>query len=259
MKALAYNVAALDKVLGLATKVGDSYKPGNASIERTALIALLEESRKSVTAVLKAEGDLATAINQRQEAFEKLPALGTQILNLAESCGMEPNHLQDLDRMRKHFRSQPFKGTALKTSSGGQALPAESFGRQTEQANGVSESSAETTVRKNRQLSYDNKVVTLESIIEFLQEHPSYNPTECEFTLAGLKNKLEDLNAHNQRIIDAKSELVDSRGKARKIIFDRKSGIFGKSRMVKKYLRTILGPDAELYKSVSKIRFKTIA
>src|SRR4051812_5873983 len=100
MKTLAYNVAALDKVLGLATQVGDSYKPSNASIERTALTALLEESRKSVTAVLKAEGDLATAINHRQQAFDGLPLLGIQIMGLAESGGMDEKDLQDLDKIR---------------------------------------------------------------------------------------------------------------------------------------------------------------
>src|SRR4051812_10882186 len=138
MKALAYNVAALDKVLGLATQVGDSYKPGNTSIERTALTALLEESRKSVTAVLKAEGDLATAINQRQLAFEKLPTLGMQITGLAESGGMNQKDLQDLNRMRKRFRSQPFKGIAQTTSPGGQAG---------ESASVVSVPSAEAPVR----------------------------------------------------------------------------------------------------------------
>src|SRR5688500_3759417 len=179
MKATAYNVAALDKVLGLAAQVGDSYKPGNASIERTALAALLEESRKSVTAVLKAEGDLATAINHRQTAFDQLPLLGTQIMGIAESGGMNEKDLQDLDRMRKRFRSHPFK-PALNITPGGQ--------NQTD----VSEPSSETSVRKNRVLSFDNKVVTLESIISFLEQHPAYNPTEPEFTIEGLKAKLEE-------------------------------------------------------------------
>lgn len=250
MKALAYNVAALDKVLGLAAKVSDSYKPGNASIERTALTALLEESRKSVTAVLKAEGDLASAINRRQQAFDKLPLLGTQIMGLAESGGMNQSDLQDLDRMRKRFRSQPFNGTAQNASPGGQAG---------QNISEVSSASDETPVRKNRQLSFDNKVITLESIIKFLEAHPSYNPTEPEFTIAGLKEKLATLNAHNTAINDAKSELVRSRVQAKKMIFDRQTGIAGKARMTKRYLRTILGANTEMYKSINRIKFKTQA
>jgi len=243
MKALAYNVAALDKVLGLATKVGDSYKPGNASIERTALTALLEESRKSFTAVLKAEGDLASAINQRQDAFDKLPLLGMQIMGLAEVGGMSRKDLQDLDKMRKRFRSQPFKDPALKNGRGGQAAD-------------VSAPSTETPVRRNRQLSFDNKVVTLESIIKYLEEQGSYNPTEPEFAVKGLKEKLAQLNAHNTAIIGAKSELVSLRGEAKKLIFDQETGVFGRARLTQKYLRAILGVNTELYKSISKVKFK---
>ena len=124
---------------------------------------------------------------------------------------------------------------------------------------GVSVPSAEIPVRKNRQLSYDNKVVTLESIIKFLEGHPSYNPTEPEFTVAGLKEKLAMLNAHNAAINDAKSHLVSARGDAKKMIFDRKTGVCGRARMVKRYLRTILGTETELYRSISKVKFKTKA
>ena len=237
MKALAYNVAALDKVLALATQVGDSYKPGNASIERTALAALLEESRKSVTAVLKAEGDLATAINQRQDAFDALPALGLQIIGLAESGDMEDKHLKDLDKMRKRFRSQPFKGTG-ETGTAEVSTP------------------SETSQRKHRILSYDNKVVTLESIIKFLEEHPSYSPMEPEFSIAGLKEKLAALHAHNAAVTTAKAELTQIREKAKELIFDRKIGVRGRAKMAKRYLRTILGTKSDLYKSISKVKFK---
>jgi len=247
MKATAYNVAALDKVLGLATQVGDSYKPGNASIERTALMSLLEESRKSVTAVLKAEGDLASAINQRQQAFEKLPTLGMQIRWLAESGGMDEKDLQDLDRMRKRFRSQPFK-PALNAIPGGQ---------KNKGAPEDSEPSPETTLRKNRQLSFDSKVVTLESIIRYLEEKPSYNPTETEFTIEGLKEKLASLYAHNEAVRDARSRLINMREGAKRTIFDRRTGVFGRARMTKRYLKVVLGTDTDLYKAIDKVKFRT--
>jgi hypothetical protein len=243
MKATAYNVAALDKVLGLATQVGDSYKPGNTSIERTALAALLEESRKSVTAVLKGEGDLASAINNRQTAFDQLSLLGTQIISIAESGGMNEKDLQDLNRMRKNFRSHPFK-SALNVT--GEQIKTD-----------VSAPSAETAVRKNRTLSYDSKVVTLEAIISYLEHHPAYNPTEQAFTIEGLKATLAELKAHNTEVMDAKSMLTKVRGKAKETIFDQKTGICGRARMVKKYLRTILGQRADLYRSISKVKFKT--
>ena len=261
MKALAYNVAALDKVLGLATQVGDSYKPGNASIERTALAALLEESRKSIAAVLKAEGDLIRAINERQHAFDALPLLGMQIMDMAEMCDMNQKDLNDLDKMRKHFRSQPFKGTALHSRSSGQVMPSETFGTQGEQQNAsaTSASSPEIPVRNNRQLSFGQKVVTLESIVQFLEGSASYTPTEPAFTIAGLKETLTALHAHNDAVTQAKSAFVTARAQANSMIFNRSTGVFGKARKAKKYLRTILGRNTDQYRSISKVKFKTNA
>ncbi|HYG04197.1 MAG TPA: hypothetical protein VD927_17240 [Chryseosolibacter sp.] len=240
MKALAYNVAALDKVLGLATQVGDSYKPGNASIERTALTALLEESRKSITAVLKAEGDLATAINQRQKAFDGLPLLGTHIMGIAVSGGMEEKDLSDLNRLRKRFRSNPFKTDLVHDAEEG------------------SGSAPPNKVRMNRQLSFDNKVVTLESIIRFLEDKPAYNPTESEFSIDGLKETLSGLQAHNTAVIEAKFALSNIRGQAKAMIFGRQTGVFGKTRMTKVYLKTILGRDTDLYRSINNVKLKSL-
>lgn len=246
MKTLAYNVAAFDKVLGLATQVGDSYKPGNKSIERTALTTLLEESRKSVTAVLKAEGDLATAINQRQQAFDKLPLLGIHIMSLAASGGMDDKDLHDLNKLRKRFRSQPFKGNdAIAVSRPGENTAATSV------------PSPEPVVRKNRQLSYDNKVVILESIVKFLEDKASYNPTEPAYTIEGLKDRLATLQAHNEAVAKSRSTLVSVRSQAKSMIFDRKAGMFGKATMMKKYLKTIVDQHTDLYRSISKVKFKT--
>jgi hypothetical protein len=242
MKTVTKNVAALDKVLALATQVGDSYKPSNASIERTALAALLEESRKSVTAVLKAEGNLATAINQRQQTFEDLPSLGVRIMGVAESGGMNKKDLQDLDKMRKRFRSQPFKNAAANTPL-----------RSGSNAQGP-EPSPDTGLRKNRQLGYDNKVMTLESIVKFLEEKPVYNPAEPELTVAGLKAKLADLQAKNESVTKERSTLVKVRGEAKSMVFDRDNGVYGKARLAKKYLKTILSRDSDLFKSVSKVK-----
>jgi hypothetical protein len=243
MKALAYNVAAFDKVLGLATQVGDSYKPGNASIERTALIALLEESRKSITAVLKAEGEVATAVNQRQTAFEMLPQLSAQIVSLAESCGMDEKDLEDLKSLQRRFRSQPFKTSADQVNSTVQ----------------TAEPLPEPRKRRNRQLSFDNKVVNMEAMIQFLEDHPAYRPTEWEFSADGLKQKLAMLTDANTLANQARSALTGSRAKAKKLVFDRSTGIYGRARMAKKYLRVALGSDADLYKAVKKIKFKNKA
>jgi hypothetical protein len=245
MKAHANNVAALEKLLGLCNTHGASYNPGNASIERTALTALLEEAQKSIQAVHKARGELAKAVNLRQRTFDDLPLLGTAVVSIATANGMARDHLDDLNRIRKRFRSQPFKGTALKTGPGGQA------GQPTPEG---SAASADVPVRKNRQLNFETKVDNFAELIEFLENEPSYAPKEHEFTLAGLKEKLAALKAMNLSVQDAVTALQQARAARNEIVQNNPNGVLGTIKMVKRYFQAIFGTTSEQFRPVSKIK-----
>lgn len=236
MKTSNQNVAALDKVLGLATQLGDSYKPGNPSIDCAALMALLEESRKLIAAAQNAEAEMASAVNRRQASFEDLHQLGLRIRDTAESSGMNARDLHDLDMRRKRFRSQPFKSRDTPP---------------------IGESGEPAPARKNRSLSYEIKVSTLESVIALLEGNPGYCPTSEDLTLEALKGRVQVLKDSNSSIIRAQAHLRAARTRVKEVVFDRESGIHGKARMTKRYLRSILGADNDLYRSVSRIRFKT--
>src|SRR5690349_13988327 len=119
MKAQTKNLAAFEKLLGACHAHGASYNPGNASIGRTALNALLEEAQKSIDAVHKAQGNLTKAINLRQQAFDELPFLGTKVVSIAAAHDMDLAHVKDLNRLRLRFRSQPFKSAVEKEAVAG--------------------------------------------------------------------------------------------------------------------------------------------
>jgi hypothetical protein len=246
MKAHAYNAEAFEKLLGICTKHGASYNPGNAAIERTALQALLEEAQKSIHAVHKAESDLVKAVNLRQSAYDGLSLLGTSIVNIAEAGGMPPAHLKDLNRITKKFRSQPFNGTAQKEGPGGQAGQS-----------GVSEPSPETPVRFNRILGFGSKLQTLAEVIQFLEGEATYNPKEPQFTIEGLKDKVEELHAHNAKVNQAKTALKLAKAFQHESIFNKMSGLCGIGRRVKRYLRGVFKLNSAQYKEVQTIKFKS--
>jgi hypothetical protein len=249
MKAHANNVAALEKLLGLCNTHGASYNPGNASIERTALTALLEEAQKSIQAVHKARGELTKAVNFRRRAFDDLPLVGTAVVSIATANGMARDHLDDLNRIRKRFRSQPFKkGTALKTGSGGQAEQPIPEG---------SAASTDVPVRKNRQLNFDTKVDNFAELIEFLENEPSYAPKEHEFTLEGLKEKLVALKVMNLSAQEAVTALQQARAARNEIVMNNPNGVVNTCKMVKRYFQAIFGISSEQFRPVSKIKLSS--
>ena len=247
MKAHANNVAALEQLLGLCNTHGASYNPGNASIERTALTALLEEAQKSIQAVHKARGELAKAVNLRARVFDDLPILGTAIVSIATANGMARDHLEDLNRIRKRFRSQPFKGTAQTTGPGGQA------GQPTPEG---SAASADIPVRKNRQLNFYTKVDNFAELIEFLENEPSYAPKEPELTVSGLMTKLATLKAQNLAVHDAVTTLQQARAARNAIVLNNPNSVVNSSRMVKRYFQATLGTTSEQFKPVRRIKLR---
>lgn len=233
MKAISHNVAALDQVLGLAAPVFDSYKPGNASIERTALTALLEESKKSITAVHTAYADYHAAMNRRQQAFSELPRIGLYVYHLAECNGMNEKDLAHLNTVRARFISNPFKSEKALASSEEENSP----------------------LRRNRQLGFAQKAATLEAIITMLDGHPNY-PTEAEWSVSALRITLAEMQQHSIAVAEKLGVLTKARAEVKQLVFDRKNGILGLVRKTKRYLRLTLGRKADLYRSISKIKFR---
>jgi hypothetical protein len=155
---------------------------------------------------------------------------------------MDVEHVKDLNNIRKRLRSNPFKSAVTKKGSdaSGQVAPSDSV--------------PEAPVRKNRTLGYDSMVETFAEMIQFLEGEVNYNPKESALTIAGLKETLATLHAHNVSVNEAKEALRSARATRSKVIFAA-TGIYGIGKKVKKYFKAILGYTSEAYQPIHKIRF----
>jgi len=242
MKTITHNVAAFGKLVGLATQEGDFYQPTNPAIERTALQALLEEAQKSITAVHKAESDLERAINSRQRAFEDLPLLATRITAVAASCGMSNDHLEDLKRIRMKLRSQPFARDQNSPANGaplGSPLP-----------------SAEL-IRRNRQLGFDNKLITFTAFVKRLENEPAYSSSDPQFSIDGLKALIAALQAHMNEVNACVAVLQQARQTCNSVVFDQQVGIYGIAWKVKQHFLGQFGTRSEKYVPFRRVKFST--
>lgn len=69
-------------------------------------------------------------------------------------------------------------------------------------------------------------------------------------------NAVNAVNAQNAPVNDAESHAISVRGEAKKNDLRLEDLAFAEARMVKLYLRTILGTETELYRSISKTKLK---
>lgn len=246
MKKHAKQVAAFDKVLGHCNDQGDSYKPSTASMNRTAMSALLEEAQKSIDAVHKTQNDLVTAVNQRHRAFDQLPVLGTRIIGALKATGAPADHIADVNRIRKRFRSLPpasNRGTAQNESPGGQ----------TGQTSGAEVPSTSAT-RKRSHLNFESKLQNFAELIGLLQNDSPYQPNEPDLSIEGLTATLEALREKHKAVDNALFAVFKARTVRNEVLFSE-SGIYGIAKMVKEYFKSILGTRNETYKVIRKIKF----
>jgi hypothetical protein len=242
MKKHANQVAAFEKLLGHCNAQGARFNPSNESMNSTALTTLLTEAQKSIQAVHNAQNDLVDTINIRNRAFDKLPLLGTRIISGLVAIRSTPDHIADVNRIRKRFRFQPPKDTALKNGSGGQAV----------QTNGDAPS-ATTPRGPISRLGFNQKIETMAEMIGLLKKHP-YATNEVELTIERLEALLVTLREKHKDVGAAHQALYNAREHRNKMLF-HEDGIHGTSLRVKKYFGSAFGTKSEQHRVVSKIKF----
>jgi hypothetical protein len=244
MKKHAEQVAAWGKLLGHCNALGDSYKPSKESVNRAAMENLLNESVKQVETVHNAETFLANAITERQEAFSKLPIIGTRVVQALEANGASLERVNDVNAIRKRFRP---KRT-------GRAIPSETSGKLAAQINGDTDSlrKAAHTVRH---LDFHSKVDNLQLLINQLENGAAYATSLADISIEGLKQLLASLKQHNEKVAQAHLQLHLARKKRDELLYST-NGMHTMSRMVKKYFLSAYGFNSTEAKMVRKIKFK---
>lgn len=237
-------VAAFEKLLGHCNAQGAKYKPSKASIESTALKTLLAEAHKSILTVHNAQTDLVDAINHRNRLLDTLPEMGTRVMSALDACDAPKDLVKDVNRIRKKFRYVPAVATAKKKRSAGQA-------EQIANGNDVPTSVPGAPVSE---LDIKSKISNLTKLITLLKKEPSYTPNESDLSVEGLEDFLERLRDKDQVTENAAFALKQERQK-RNGMFFKKQGIYGISKMVKMYFRSLFGHKSTEYKNVVKIQF----
>jgi hypothetical protein len=167
-------VAAFDQVLGLCNDLGQKYNPGNDSINLAALNSLRSFAQEKVNAAHTAKMHLIEVINARQEAFAKLPAIGTRILSVLISSDASPQRIADVKAYRDKMRGRPGRITKPEDST------------KTTQP-------ADSSRGPISYLDFDSKLENFRSIISLAGMEFRYRPNEPEFAIASLTTLAEQL------------------------------------------------------------------
>ncbi|MEQ1586174.1 MAG: hypothetical protein ABL895_09870 [Cyclobacteriaceae bacterium] len=225
------NMQAFTRLIGYCTGYGGKYNPGRQTLHVGELQAQLEAVRQVLENVKETKVHFYDEVNARKQAFEDLPKLAASVIRALKAYGASEEKMADA---RQYFRN---------ITGRRQSKPIEQAG--------VPE--AVPVRRSQMQLAYVNRADWFEQLVQTASTHPGYQPNEPELSIEGLNSKVKELQAFNQRVVDARVTWSNARMKREKLILDKEESMMMTARAVKNYLGAIFGFNSPEYGQVKGI------
>jgi len=236
----AKNVANFDELISFITGYGAVYNPSKASLKLTALKTLSTNAKNAVNTVNGAMPSYKNAVANRQSAFTPLSKLITRVMNAAivtMSKEEEIEHVRSLVRKIQGRRAE-----AKKSEEELQALAL--VGKETKN---ISAS----------QMSYDNRIDSLDKLIKLLSSNTLYKPNETELKLTSLTNLFKQLSDANALVLQATVPLSNARLVRNDVLYLGEDCLVTVALESKTYIKSLFGVGSPQYKQISKLYFKT--
>lgn len=222
------------KMIDLVTGDAD-YKPSNAPIKPATLEVQYTAAHSAVQGVAGAMAPHKAAINERQVAFDNLPALVRRSRNMAKASGAHTKIIDDLN-------------TFARKLTGGRKSPKPKDDPSTP-ANEAGKSHSAS------QMSYDNQIANFESLVSLLGEVTEYNPNEADLKVTAMTATLNDLKAKNDAVSAAFVPLSQARGVRDQLLYGNADCVVNIALQVKAYVQAAFGGASQLYKQIKGLRF----
>ena len=237
----AKNVANFDELISFITGYGAVYNPSKASLKLTALKTLSTNAKNAVNTVNGAMPSYKNAVANRQSAFTPLSKLITRVMNAAivtMSKEEEIEHVRSLVRKIQGRRAE-----AKKSEEELQALAL--VGKETKN---ISAS----------QMSYDNRLDSLDKLIKLLSSNTLYKPNETELKLTSLTNLFKQLFDANALVLQATVPLSNARLVRNDVLYLGEDCLVTVALESKTYIKSLFGVGSPQYKQISKLSFKKV-
>jgi len=212
-----------------------NYNPSNAAITKIALEA--KDTGATIVAqdVPNKNAPYKTAVQERGEAFEQLPARGRRVRNVAKASGASETALANLE-------------TPLRKLSGGRAAAKIKDDPNTPEDESASQ-------RSVSQLSYDNQVGNFRSFVALVRELTTYQPNEDDLKVTALEAYANELDEKNTAVIAASVPLSQARALRDQVLYTNPDSVVNIAALVKTYVKGALGTSSALHKNIKGLVF----
>ena len=230
----AVNVANFQTLKTTCTYFGGKYNPVNAALKLPALTALAAEAEAALNDLKNALPAFETAVSLRGEAFKRVNALVTRVINAYEAMGGNAALLDELKALARKIKGQ--RATPKPKPSG-------------------TEPSAKTVSAS--QTDYDSRWNNFDAFVKKLQGDATYQPGEDELKVATLAALSTTLKAHNAAVDETYQPVSLARAHRDEVLYHPTTGLVAVALLVKKYVKSVYGASSPEFKQVNGLSFRT--
>jgi hypothetical protein len=227
---------AFNELIGFCSGFGGKYNPGRQNLRIENLQAQKEAVRLVLETVKETKVHFINEVNERKQVFAQLPALTTRVLRAMDASGTSAERLTSARTLVKSILGKSKNAPAEAPKEG---TPPEGA----------------TAKRSSLSKSYWSRVDAFSQLVKMIASEPRYQPNEPELSLAGLTQKLEELEIMNQRVAQARVQWSNALTQRNNELDDNENSMIGSARQVKSYLLSIFGYNSAEYEQVKGIRF----
>lgn len=227
------NVANFELLLNICTGFGSSYNPSKQSISIEEITQKFNVCRGALNLVMLRMVEFNTATNQRQELFEKMKPLCTQLVNAFSITNATARAIEDVKAINRKIQ-----------------------GNKSKSKNGNTLSSTDDGYVSTVQQSYDQRTENFAQLLTYLSSESTYTPNETHLRIGTLENYLNDLRRANTNTSNAQIALTNSRRERNELLYNTENGLCYTAQEIKKYVKAVFGATSPQYKQLSSIAFK---
>lgn len=212
------------------------YNPPNMELSVVNMRTLFDDTTASFANVDSILTSFSNAVDARQYAYEGLRKLSTRILASLIASGADDKRIDEFKTLNNKVQGRPPK---TKTNE-----------------NAVLQEVSEPT--SNSQQSYDSLANFFRQMLEILRQTPEYAPNITDLTLANLTTFGDSLYSLNSDVASERIAYSNALKERNLLLYNNEDSIFERSKLVKSYVKSLLGTSDPIYKELVGIRVRDL-
>lgn len=228
------NVEAFNGLIGICTGYGGTYSPGSPNLRVESLSELLNQARSALRQVSISKTGYESATNAREVKFTEIKKLASRILAELKSSGVLPQTAADAAAMVRKMKGRVKAEKPEAT---------------------INDETSLAVVYRPRVNGSDFASVAyhFEKLMATLEAEPKYAPGIAGLTLESLQQKLAELRAANQAVVDTANALRVARSDRDALLYTNAESMFKTVLAVKQQLKATFGYKSDAVEAANRI------